>query len=176
MDTIHFLRRGFLKTAASISPVLFAGAALSVSCDSEQKLLEQNKALVKREVESLYNAKDISVADEIYSPDLVSHVPNAPQPGNLAQLKRDVAEIYGAFPDGHLTLDDLFAGGDRVAKRWTFSGTHSKVWQGIPATGKKIVVSGINIFRMNDGKIVEYWEYMDLLGLLQQLGVIPPLG
>jgi steroid delta-isomerase-like uncharacterized protein len=153
-----------------------ACAALSVSCDSEQKLLAENKGLVKKEVEGLYNAKDISVADQIYSTDLVTHTPNVPRPGNLAQLKKDVAEVYEAFPDLHLTIDDLFAGGDRVTKRWTLQATHTKEWQGIPATGKKIVVTGINIFRMKDGKIVEFWEYMDLLGLLQQLGVVPPLG
>ena len=173
METHHLFRRDFLKTAA---PVLFGtGAVLSSSCTSQQKQLEKNKAVVIREVEDFYNAKDISVADEIYSPDLITHSPNTPD-GNIDSLKKSAMETFNAFADSHLTLDDLFAEGEMVAKRWTFRGTHTKEWQGIPATGKKIVVIGINIFRITDGKIVEFWEYMDLLGLLQQLGVMPPLG
>ena len=138
--------------------------------------IEKNKELIIREVEGIYNAKDISVADQIYSPDFVKHTPNAPRAVTFAQLKKDVAEIYEAFPDLNLNIDDLIAEGDKVAMRWTLSATHKKEWQGILATGKKIVVTGNCIFRVKDGKIVEHWEHMNLLGLLQQLGVIPPLG
>lgn len=172
METSHLIRRDFLKTATLLTPALLVAA----SCSSDKTSLEEiGKALVLREVEDFYNAKNITVADQIYSPNLVTHSPNAPD-GNLGRLKKEASEIFQAFTDSHLVIDDLFAEGDRVAKRWTFRGTHSGEWIGIPATGKKIVVTGNNIFRIADEKIAEFWEYMDLLGMLQQLGVIPPLG
>ena len=173
METHHLIRRGFLKAA---TPVLFgAGTTMFASCSSQQQQLEDNKAIIVREVEDFYNAKKISVADEIYSPELVTHSPNAPN-GDLDKFKKDAVQIFKAFTGSRLVINDLFAYGDRVAKRWTFTGTHSSEWQGIPATGKKFTVQGINIFRISNGKIDELWEMMDILGMLQQLGVIPPLG
>ncbi len=78
-----------------------------------------------------------------------------------------------AFPDGQMTIEDLVAEGDRVVARTTFNGTHQGEMQGIPATGKAVSVSGITIFRLDNGKIAEGWLVNDNLGLMQQLGVIP---
>ncbi|MBN1290946.1 MAG: ester cyclase [Candidatus Latescibacteria bacterium] len=176
METPILLRRNFLKTATSLTPVLLGtGAALSSSCASQQKKLEQNKAVIIREVKDFWNAKDLSVANQIYSSDLVTHTPNAPD-GNYDSYVKESGEAFAAFPDLHLTIEDLIAEGDKVVKRWKLDGTHKKDWMGIPATGEKIFFNGICIFRIKDGKIAESWEYMNLLDVLQQLGVIPPLG
>jgi predicted ester cyclase len=76
----------------------------------------------------------------------------------------------------HVTLEDEIAEGDKVITRGYFSGTHQGEFQGIPPTGKQIKVSYIDIWRVENGKLVENWIQMDMVGLLQQLGVIPPMG
>jgi len=81
-----------------------------------------------------------------------------------------------AFPDVHFTIEDQIAEGDRVVTRWTARGTHQGPLVGIPPTSKQVTMSGIAIYRLVDGKIVEQWGVNDMLGLLQQLGVVPILG
>jgi predicted ester cyclase len=75
-----------------------------------------------------------------------------------------------------MVVDDLVGEGDKVARRWTLSGTHKSEYQGIPPTNKKIVSSGNNIFRIADYKVAEIWSRYNALGMMQQIGVIPPMG
>ena len=81
--------------------------------------------------------------------------------------------FLAAFPDLHVTIEDVVAEGDRVVVRTTYTGTHQADLQGIPATGKTVSESAITIFRLANGKIAEGWLVADNLGLMQQLGVIP---
>lgn len=81
-----------------------------------------------------------------------------------------------AFPDLHITTNDLIAEGDKVIKVWTVNCTHRGELMGIPPTGNKLVVKGIEVFRIAGGKIAELWASMDTLGMMQQLGVIPKQG
>jgi predicted ester cyclase len=81
-----------------------------------------------------------------------------------------------AFPDLHLTIEDLIAEGDKVVDRQTARGTHQGTFMGIPPTGKQITVTAMNISRIVGGKIVEHWVELDTLGMLQQLGVVPMPG
>ena len=78
-----------------------------------------------------------------------------------------------AFPDLHVTLEDVFGEGDKVATRGYFTGTHQGEFNGIPATGKQVKVSYIDLWRLENGKAVDNWVQMDMIGLMQQLGVIP---
>jgi predicted ester cyclase len=82
-------------------------------------------------------------------------------------------EIFGAFPDIYLKLDDVVAEGDKVAVRFTVTGTHKGKFMGIPATNKKLTMWSIQIDRIVRGKFVEGWERTDILGLMQQLGAMP---
>ena len=79
----------------------------------------------------------------------------------------------GAFPDLHFTLEDVIGEGDRVVVRWTATGTHKAEVMGVPATGKRVAVTGIEVSRFADGKLAETWVNWDALGLLRQLGAIP---
>jgi predicted ester cyclase len=81
--------------------------------------------------------------------------------------------FYAAFPDARHTFEDFVAEGDKVALRFTFKGTHTGDFQGIPPTGKPVTISGSVVDRIVDGKIVEHWSLIDTMGLMQQLGVIP---
>ena len=77
-----------------------------------------------------------------------------------------------AVPDWHSDLHQLVAEGDTVVERFTASGTHRDELLGVPGSGEKIVLRGINIFRIEDGKIVERWGQLDELGLMRQLGLV----
>jgi steroid delta-isomerase-like uncharacterized protein len=82
--------------------------------------------------------------------------------------------IRDAFPDTDLVVEDAFAVGDKVAVRWTATGTHSGDGLGIPATGKRIRITGITIARIENGKVVEGWDNWDRLGMLEQIGAYAP--
>lgn len=81
-----------------------------------------------------------------------------------------------AFPDLHFTFEDFIAEGDQVVVRWTPSGTQKGELMGIPPSGKSFSATGIEIYRFEGGKIVEHWLESDMLGLLQQLGVVPSMS
>ena len=137
---------------------------------------ELNKALVQRFVEEAFNESNLDVADEIYSPNLVSHEPTGPEERSPEYVKNFVNMYLSAFPDGRTTIEGLVAEGDRVAYRWTYRGTHQGELMGIPPTGREVTITGITIDRISGAKIVEEWNNFDQLGLLQQLGVVPTPG
>jgi steroid delta-isomerase-like uncharacterized protein len=87
-----------------------------------------------------------------------------------------VAAYRTAFPDVHLTVDDVFAAGDRVAARWVSRGTNDGVLMGIPPTGKHIEVTGISLFEVVEGKVKAEFEEFDLMGMMRQLGLMPGGG
>lgn len=116
---------------------------------------------------------DLSKLDEFLAADFVSHsTPPGLDPG-IEGVKQMVSIFQNAFPDMAGTVDDVIVDGDKVAVRFSGTGTHQGDLFGIPPTGKAIKSTGINIFRIKDGKIVEHWNNADDLGLMQQLGVIP---
>ncbi len=133
--------------------------------------LEDNKAIARRYFGDLWNAKRPEVIDEIARPDCVIHLApgQAHRPPNLHVW---FEHALVAFPDVQFTVLDLFAEGDRVGVRWEYIATHTGEFLGLPATGKRVTDTGINIFRIETGKIAEFWLVQDSLGLLQQLGMI----
>ncbi len=88
-------------------------------------------------------------------------------------MKRGVASRRAAFPDIHVTIEDILAEGDKVAARLAFVGTHQGPFQGIEATGKRVQWSGIWMYRIADGRLVERWHRYDMPGLLRQIGGVP---
>jgi predicted ester cyclase len=92
------------------------------------------------------------------------------------QLKRDLGALLVAFPDSRWTADVIVAAGDKAAVRWTGRGAQTGELQGIAPTGKEVVFTGINVYRVACGQIVEGWSEPDALGLLRQLGVIPDIS
>ena len=90
-------------------------------------------------------------------------------------VKQLAAMAHASFPDLHFTIEDMVAEGDKVVYRYSLRGTHQNDFMGIAATGKQINVTGIHIYRVDDSKLQEEWENWDMLGLMRQLGVVPPL-
>jgi steroid delta-isomerase-like uncharacterized protein len=134
---------------------------------------ETNKAIVQRYVEEGYNACNMAVIDQLFAADFVNHDPAQPAVRDLQGLKQLIRGQRAAFPDVRTTIEDLVAEGDMVVKRFTVRGTHTGDFNGIPPTGKRFTLKGIDILRFIDGKIQEIWIGYDMLGMLQQLGVMP---
>jgi len=139
---------------------------------------DQNKALARRAIEEVWNQANLGLIDELVAPNATFHDANVPGgtfsgPEGMKQL----VQIYrGAFPDVRMTINDQIAEGDQVVTRWTATGTHKGELMGIAPTGKYATVTGVDIDRYQDGKVVEAWASYDMLGLLQQLGVVPSLA
>ena len=133
---------------------------------------EQNKAIVRRYWQELWNEKKGYVISEIAVDPVIFHFPQgqAHQPPGLTKWF-ETAQI--AFPDVHFTVHELLAEGDKVVARWSYVATNTGPFLGRPATGRRVTDQGIDIFRIEGGKIVEMWVAQDSLGLLHQLGVIP---
>ena len=133
---------------------------------------EENKALVRRFVEEFWNEGNIATADELAAVDAGIHLPTGEVVG-LGGLKSFAGAWRGSFPDWHSTVEELVAEGDRVAERWTGRGTHLGELQGTPPTGKRVEAPGSVFYRIVGGKIVEFRRQLDVMSLMQQLGVIP---
>jgi steroid delta-isomerase-like uncharacterized protein len=136
-----------------------------------------NKAIVQRLYEEVWNKRKLEVIKEIISP---SHALQAPTILGSSigpeAYKRNVLFFLAGYPDLHWTIEDLIAEKDKVVASWTFCGTHKGEYMGIPATNKKVSVEGITIHNVAGGKIMDSYSNWDVLGMMQQLGVVPPLG
>ena len=138
---------------------------------------EENKAIIRRWLEEGWTRGNLAVADELIDPGFVVHgaggqaVPTGPE-----GVKQLVSAWRTGFPDGRMIVDDMLAEGDKVVIRMTWRGTHNGVFYGIAPTGRQVSVTSIGIDRVVNGKIVEGWGEVDMLGLYQQIGAISPPG
>jgi steroid delta-isomerase-like uncharacterized protein len=139
---------------------------------------QENKRISRRIAEEGFSQGKEDVFDELVAENFVNHDPSAPPdlPSGREGLK-ELARFYrSAFPDAQLTIDDQVAEGDRVVTRYTARGTHRGDFAGVPPTGKQVTVTGITIDRIQGGQIVESWNEINQLTMLQQLGVVPELA
>ena len=135
---------------------------------------EQNKAVVRRLFEELWNKGNLSLADQLFTPNYTHHDSSSPDFGHGPESERKRATLYRtAFPDLRLTIEDLIAEGDTVMARWSCRGTHKGDLNGIAPTGKPFTISGVTIARLLNGKLAESHVNWDALGMMQQLGVVP---
>ena len=136
-------------------------------------MLDKNKQLVQRFYEEIVNQGNTKVVEEIMAPNYIEHS-GAKTSTGLGPFKDFLAMFGTAFPDGHVTVQDMVAEADKVAVIVKVAGTHKGNLLGnIPPTGKHATWSGIDLFRIQEGKIAERWNERDLLSLMQQLGVVP---
>ncbi len=135
--------------------------------------IEANKALA-REWETKINARRLDDALALLSPDFVDHTPPAGLPPGIEGVRMFFTMQFAAFPDGHWNAVDMIAEGDKVVRRVTGEGTHRGMFLGMAPTGKHVKSSFVEIWRIADGKLAELWVESDMLGLMQQLGLMPP--
>ncbi len=132
---------------------------------------EENKAIARRGYEAI-NQNNLDALDEIVASDITDHDPAPGQAPGLEGVKQYFSSLHAAFPDFHMEVEDMIAEGDKVVARISWSGTHQGEFMGIAPTGNRVEVSGIDIVRITDGKVVERWGNFDDLGMMQQLGVM----
>jgi predicted ester cyclase len=135
---------------------------------------DENLAIAKRFFEEVWNEWNESAIDELVAANHEDHSLPPGMPPGVEGLKETIAMYQSANPDNRMTIVDELAQGDRVVTRWTGRGTHTGELTGIPLTGKQVTVTRIEISCMVGGKVVEHWGEFDQMGMMQQLGVVPP--
>ena len=138
----------------------------------------QNKALISRLMDEVVSQGNYDAADGLVDPHFVGH---SPTPGfdteGLEAYKQFFRTMRGAFPDLRIEIHEQLSVDDRVVTRWTARATHLGEFMGLPPSGKQGAMSGINIDRIQNGKVVECWSLSDELGLMRQIGALPqPAG
>ena len=133
-----------------------------------------NIGLVRRAFEEVANQGKLDVLDEIASPEFVRHdLGGAPDIAGVERIKRFIAAQRAVFEGLTSTIEDLFARDDKVVARYSARGTHAGELMGIAPTGKWVRWNGINIYRIENGKLAETWQLADMLGVMRQIGAVP---
>ena len=128
------------------------------------------KAIVNCLYTEFLNEGNLDIADQLISPDFTGPAGMGPE-----GFRALVLPLRQGFPDLHFTIQDMVVEGSRAAVRWTSQGTHRGPFAGIAPTGRPVSNEGIAIYRIEDGKIAEAWSQVDRLGVLQQIGALPPI-
>jgi steroid delta-isomerase-like uncharacterized protein len=135
---------------------------------------EQNKTVVRRLIDELWNKGNLQVADELIAPTYQHHDASTPDFGKGPEGEKKRVNLYrNAFHDFRLNIEDLYAEGETVVARWSCRGVHKGELNGIAPTNMQFAITGVTIARFSNGKIVEGFVNWDALGLMRQLGVVP---
>lgn len=137
---------------------------------------QANKQVVQRFAEEFKNKGNHDIVDELFAPDFQHHFPDPRLPKGVEAMRGLGQSVVSAFPDVHVTVEELIAEGDRVVERTTARATHQGEFNGVPATGKAVQWTETHVYRLEDGKIAELWPQIDLLSLMVQIGAITPAG
>jgi steroid delta-isomerase-like uncharacterized protein len=140
----------------------------------EVAVSSQNKIIVRRIFDEVISGGDIALAEQLIADDFVNH-DGRPPPGRDG-FKQGLMAIRAAFPDWRSSIDDMVAEGDKIAARWTVTGTQRGPYMGLPPTGRQIVMREAGFLRIEGGKLVEIWRVADELTMLRELGALPPIG
>ena len=133
-----------------------------------------DKETLRQVMDAIWNERKLQVVDDVVANSYVRHDPAFPgEVRGPAGFKQYVQAMWAPFPDSRVSIDDLFVEGNKVAVRWTFRGTHTGDFMGIPPTGKEVTLPGISLVRIEQDKMAECWDGYDALGLLRQLGALP---
>ncbi|QIN83021.1 ester cyclase [Rubrobacter tropicus] len=134
---------------------------------------KENKIIARRFNEEVWDKGDEAALEELFAEDVVDHGAIPGQPSGREGHKYQLTLFRNAFPDLHVTTEDIFSEGDKVVSRWTARGTHQGELMGIAPTGNGVTIKGIDVLRIVEGRIVERWAQSNDLEMMQQLGVVP---
>jgi len=158
------------RPAVVFSLLLLASTSLCQAQPTSEQ--QKNKAVARAFFEEVLGQGKLEKYSESHAPDFVAH--GTEHDYTLADDMAAAREERGAMPDMQIAVNHMVAEGDMVAVRWTAWGTNTRPGMGLPATGKKIKVSGMTLFRFKAGKISEEWSEWDMLSVLEQAGLYPP--
>ena len=134
---------------------------------------EENKAIMRRVIREIMVGGNLALVDELFTEDFVNNHGNTRESGGREGEKARIAAFRSAFPDVNIAIDDIIADGEISAARVTLTGTHQGDLSSIPATNKKVNVTGITTMRFVGSQVAEEWSIIDRLSMMQQLGIIP---
>jgi len=136
---------------------------------------QRNKASIMRFYDEVINQGNVAVVDELMEPDFVHYGETLfPRIEGSEPIKAGVQGVINAYPDGRTVVEDMVAEGDTVVCLLSWRGTHQGLFMGIPPTGRVSTWRGISTYRFNaEGRMIERWANMEVIGQLQDLGVIP---
>ena len=144
---------------------------------SERSLsTEEDKTVVYRLVDEAWNKGNVGIIDALLCPDYVLHIPSRQETVDREGYKQAIHMYRTAFPDVLFSIQETITEEDKVVIRWTITGTHKGPYMGVAPTDKRVTLTGISIRRFEEGKIAEEWVVSDMLGLMQQMGIIPAVG
>lgn len=159
-----------------ITMVLFSVVTIFLACsEKNENQVEKNIKFYSHTWDEIVNKGDLKMFDSAFAPNVIYNNVTTHLEG-LPDVRKYFSEYVTGFSDRDFKVLEIYGQDDKVIKRWSFSGTHTGDFAGIPATNKKITVEGMTIARIVDGKITEERDYADDLGLLTQLGLIPAMG
>jgi len=143
----------------------------------EEGITEEEVQVFTDRILEMWNEANLTIVDEFYAPEIVRHDCGVPDDiVGLENMKNYLTNLFNAFPDLHITVDEMIVAGYKMAQRWTLTGTNTGSMGDMPPTGKNVRFSGVSIVHMVNGKAVEIWDYYNVLDMMQQLGftLTPP--
>jgi steroid delta-isomerase-like uncharacterized protein len=150
-------------------PLLLLGSTAATTDD-----VAQNTRTVRRLYDQLFAKWNLAVIDEVFSPEFIGHEMPPGMPRGPEGVRQFYAGIRAGLPDVRLTVEDIIAADDRVVVRWRATATHTGTFRGIPPTGARVSFEGIAIYRLSNGKVIERWVQVDMLGVVEQLRAAGP--
>ena len=163
-----------LITSSLFLMIFIISTGCQQQSDNSNDPVEANIKMYTNVWDEILNKGNIDMIDTHFASNYVNKTVSSTVNGQ-AEAKEFFGAFLTGFSDINFVVDEIFGVDDRIVKRWTFNGTHSGEFAGIPATGNKITLKGVSVARIMDGKISEELDYMDDLGFMQQLGVISPM-
>jgi predicted ester cyclase len=136
-----------------------------------ETIREENKRIARRFIDEVSAKGNIDLIDELFAEDVIDHTPLGETRGREA-IKELFENLSAAFSTHETTIENIVAEGDTVALRGPSTLTHEGEFMGIEPTGREVQIDGMNFLRIQDGKIVERWVQLDMLGMMQKLGVV----
>ncbi len=133
-----------------------------------------SQSVLQRIFDKAFNQGDLAAIDELVAPDSISHHLSWGIPANRLGFKQWIAMLRTGFPDLQCTIEDEILEGDKIAAHWTMRGTHKGLFLGNSPTNKPILVQGLIYARIDNNQLIENWTMIDQMGVLQQLGLVPP--
>ena len=138
----------------------------------QHTIQEQNEEIVRRLFDAVVNRGNLAIVEELIASDVIDHNPGPSDMAGRVGLKEVFQMLHRAFPDLHGRIDDMICDGDRVVVRWTIGGTNTQRCMGIGPTNRPILGTGIDILRLEDGRITERWGNSDDMRMLAQMSLL----
>ena len=160
-----------------ILTLVLLGFSISCQRQVQEGMTEEEVQAWTNNVLKMWNEANLNIVDEVYAPEIIRHDCGLPEAiVGHENIKKHLENFFNAFPNLNITVDETIAVGNKLAQRWTLTGTNTGSMANMPTTGKNVRVSGVSIIHMVNGKAIEIWDFYNVLDMYQQLGfaLIPP--